>query len=171
MLKLKLQYFCHLIRRVDSLEKTLMLGGLRAGGEGDDRGWDSWMASLTWWTWVWVNSGSLWWTGKPGMLQSIGLQRVGHDWATELNWKMMGYPEVKFWSQTWDKGWGRLSRGTSPEEVLFWQRTEVLSRSSLWEEKSRKHLCLFLVEDSALASRVSTRCIWEENLADSVSKK
>ena len=59
---------------------------LKAGGEGDNRGWDSWMASLTQWTWVWVNSGSWWWTGRPGMLQSIGLQRVGHDWATELNW-------------------------------------------------------------------------------------
>ena len=54
--------------------------------EGDDRGWDGWMASLTRWTWVWVNSGSLWWTGRQGVLQFMGLQRVGHDWATELNW-------------------------------------------------------------------------------------
>ena len=60
--------------------------GLGAGGEGDDRGWDGWMASLTRWTWVWVNSGSCWWTGKPGMLRFMGLQRVRHDWATELNW-------------------------------------------------------------------------------------
>ena len=59
---------------------------LKAGGEGDDRGWDGWMASPTWWTWVWVSSGSWWWTGKPGMLQSMGSQRVGHKWATELNW-------------------------------------------------------------------------------------
>ena len=60
--------------------------GLGAGGEGDDRGWDGWMASLTRWTWVWVNSGSWWWTGRPGVLRFMGLQRVGHDWATELNW-------------------------------------------------------------------------------------
>ena len=60
--------------------------GLGAGGEGDDRGWDGWMASLTWWTWVWVNSGSWWWTGRPGVLRFMGLQRVGHDWVTELNW-------------------------------------------------------------------------------------
>ena len=60
--------------------------GLGAGGEGDDRGWDGWMASRTRWTWVWVNSGSWWWTGRPGMLQFMGLQRVGHDWETELNW-------------------------------------------------------------------------------------
>ena len=60
--------------------------GLGAGGEGDDRGWDSWMASLTRWTWVWVNSGSWWWTGRPGVLRFTGSQRVRHDWATKLNW-------------------------------------------------------------------------------------
>ena len=60
--------------------------GLEAGGERDDRGWDGWMASLTRWTWVWVNSGSWWWTGRPGMLQFMWLLRVRHDWATELNW-------------------------------------------------------------------------------------
>ena len=58
---------------------------LRAGGEGGDRGWDGWMASLTWWTWVWVNSRCWWWTGRPGVLQFMGSQRVGHDWETELN--------------------------------------------------------------------------------------
>ena len=56
---------------------------LRAGGEGDDRGWDGWMASPTQWTWVWLNSGSWWWTGKPGMLQFMGLQRVRHNLMTE----------------------------------------------------------------------------------------
>ena len=59
--------------------------GLGAGGEGDDRGWDGWMASLTQWTWVWVNSRSWWWTRRPGVLQFMGSQRVRHDWATELN--------------------------------------------------------------------------------------
>ena len=59
---------------------------LKAVGEGGNRGWDGWMASLTQWTRVWVNSGSWWWTGRSGVLQSMGLQRVGHDWATELNW-------------------------------------------------------------------------------------
>ena len=58
---------------------------LKAGGERDDR--DGWMASPTQWTWVWVNSGSWWWTGRPGVLQSMGSQSVGHDWVTELNWK------------------------------------------------------------------------------------
>ena len=59
---------------------------LKAGGEGDDRGWDSWMASPTWWAWVLVNVGSWWWTGRPDMLWFMGLQRVGHDWVTEMNW-------------------------------------------------------------------------------------
>ena len=59
---------------------------LRAGGEGDDRRWDGWMASQTQWTWVWVDSRSWWWTGSPGVLRFMGLQRVRHDWATELNW-------------------------------------------------------------------------------------
>ena len=86
MLKLKLQYFGHLMRRVDSFEKTLMLQRLKEGGKGVDRGWDGWMASPTQWTWVWVNSGGWWWTGRPGVLQSRGLQSVRWDWATELNW-------------------------------------------------------------------------------------
>ena len=59
---------------------------LKAGGEGDDRGWDGWMVSLIQWTWVWINSRSYSWTGRPGVLQSVGSQRVRHDWATELNW-------------------------------------------------------------------------------------
>ena len=72
MLRLKLQYFGHLMRRADSLEKTLMLGGIGAGEEGDDRGWDGWMASLTLWTRVCVNSRSWWWIGRPGMLRFMG---------------------------------------------------------------------------------------------------
>ena len=85
MLKLKLHYDGHLMRRADSLEKTLMLERLKAGGEGDNRGWDGWIGSLTQWIWVWASSRSWWWTEKPGMLQSMGSQRVRHDWATELN--------------------------------------------------------------------------------------
>ena len=86
MLKLKLQLFGHLMERVDLWKTLWCWEGLGAGGEGDNRGWDGWMASLTWRTWVWVTSGSWWWTGRPGVLWFMGLQRVGHDWATELNW-------------------------------------------------------------------------------------
>ena len=85
MVQLKLQYFGHLMQRTDSLEKTLMLRKIE-GGEGDDWGWGGWMASPTRWTWVWVNSGIWWWTGKTGLLQSKGSQRVRHDWVTEINW-------------------------------------------------------------------------------------
>ena len=94
MLKLKLQYFGHLMRRPDSMEKTLMThwkrswcwAGLGAGGEGNDRGWDGWMASPTRCTRVWVYSRSWWWTGRPGMLQFMGSQRVRQDWVTDLIW-------------------------------------------------------------------------------------
>ena len=87
-LKLKLQYFGHLMWRTDSLEKTLMLGKLKARGEGEDRGWDGWIASQMW---VWVSSRSWWWTGKPGLLQSMRSQRVEHNWTTELNWEINNY--------------------------------------------------------------------------------
>ena len=67
---------------------------LKAGGEGDDRGWDGWMASSTRWMWVWASSRSCWWTGKPGVLQSTESQRVGHDWATELILILIGQNEL-----------------------------------------------------------------------------
>ena len=84
MLMLKLQSFGHLMRRADSFEKTLMLGKIEGRRRGDDRGWDGWIASPTQWRWVWVNSRSWWWTGKPGVLWSQNPTRLS-DW-TELNW-------------------------------------------------------------------------------------
>ena len=83
MLKLKLQYFGHLMRRADSFKKTLMLGKIEGREEGDNRGWDGWMASPTQWKWFWANSRRWWRTGKPCLPQSIRSQRVGHNWATE----------------------------------------------------------------------------------------
>ena len=86
MLNLKLQYFGYLMHRTETHWKRLQCWGKwKAGGEGDDRGWDGWMTSPTQWTWVCVSSGSWWWTGKPGVLQSMGSQRVGQDWVIELN--------------------------------------------------------------------------------------
>ena len=112
MLKLKLQYFGHLMRRTDSFKKTLMLGKTEGERRRGDGRWDGWIASLTQWTWVWVNFGSWWWTGRPGMLRFMGSQRVEHDWATELNWtegekylfsknKIMLMKEVKEDTERW----------------------------------------------------------------------
>ena len=77
---------------------------LRAGGEGDDRGWDGWMASRTRWMWVWVNSRNWWWTGRPGVLRFMGSQRVRHDWATEL----MSLQSLS---------WAHIQRKTWPERI------------------------------------------------------
>ena len=106
--ELKLQYFGHLMWRIDSLEKTLI-----AGGEGADRRWDAWMASATQGIRVWTSSSSWWWTGKPGVLQSMGLQRIGHDWVTELNWTGVGIQEwvaVSFFRiSSWPRDWTCMS--------------------------------------------------------------
>ena len=127
MLKLKLQYFGHLMLRADSSEKTLMLGRLRAGGEGDNRKWDGWMASPTQWTWVCVDSGSWWWIGRPRVLQSMVSQRVGHDWATKLNCTEMSGVEYSKQRKRQDKGfrtgmylihWKVRVAGTSSEMGL-----------------------------------------------------
>ena len=103
-LMLKFQYFGHLMRRPDSMEKTLMLGkteGGRRRGQQRMRWLDGITNSMTW---VWVNSGSWWQTGRPGVLQSMGLQRVGCDWATELNW---------FWNNL------KLNRSCKNSHILF----------------------------------------------------
>ena len=106
MLKLKLQNFGHLMRRVDSLEKTLMLGGIGAGGERDDQGWDGWMASLTWWMWVWVNSGSWWWTGSLVCCDSWGRKESDTiEWLkwTELNWRWINRYVKKMFRVSFNK--------------------------------------------------------------------
>ena len=107
ILKLKLQYFGRLMWRTDSLEKTLMLEKIEGRRRGQKR-WDSWMALPTWWTWVWASSRSWWWTGNPGLLQSMGSQRVGNDWATKLNWLSTSF-------NTW---WSEKSAVNTPPWVL-----------------------------------------------------
>ena len=96
MLKLKLQYMATSCEELTHWKRPWCWEGLGAGGEGDCRGWDVWMASPTQRTWIWVNSwGSWWWTGRPGVLWFMGSQRVGHNWVTELNWN----------SALWGKLW------------------------------------------------------------------
>ena len=98
MLKLKLQYFGHLwYEELTHLKRPWCWERLKAGREGDDRGWDGWMASLTRWKWVWVNSVNWWWTGRPGVLGFMGSQRVGYDWVTkltELNWNIFSWSVI-----------------------------------------------------------------------------
>ena len=84
MLKLKVYTLATSFEELTHLKRPWCWKRLKSGREGDDRGWHGWMASHTQWTWVWVNSRSWWWTGRPGMLQYMGSQRVKHDW-TELN--------------------------------------------------------------------------------------
>ena len=84
MLKLKLQYFGHLCEELTHLKRPWCWERLKAGGDGNNRGWDGWMASLTRWTWVWVNSGSWWWTGRPGVSDSWGCKES--DMTEQLNW-------------------------------------------------------------------------------------
>ena len=86
MLNLKFQYLANSCEELTHWKRPWCWEGLGAGGDGDNRGWDGWMASLTRWTWVWVNSRSWRWTGRPGVLRFMGSQRVEHNWATELNW-------------------------------------------------------------------------------------
>ena len=96
---------------------------LRAGGERDSRGWDGWVASLTQLTWVWARSGSWWWTGKPSMLQSMGSQRVGHDWTIELNWtegeRFISLTSAPIWGPASDSRFQKQSLDSSSNFFFF----------------------------------------------------
>ena len=128
MLKLKLQHFDHLMRRADSFEKILMLKRLKVEGEGDNRGWGGWMASLTLWTWVWASSGSWWWIVKSGVLQSMVSQRVGHDWVTGLNWTVVLSCSVVLWDALW-RGLHSENQGRTFSQQL--SRKKNLSPASM----------------------------------------
>ena len=125
MLKLKLQYFGHLMRPADWLEKTLMLGKIEGWRRRGDWGWDGWTGSLTQWTWVWANSGRWWRTGKPGVPQSTGLQRVQYYWATEQQ-QLINVDELKKLSHST----GELSGDA--EAVQQWRKKKD------WMQKKNK---------------------------------
>ena len=97
LMKLKLQYFIHLMRRANSLDKTPMLWKIEGRRRRGHRGWDDWMASPTQWTWVRVSSGSWWCIGRPGVFQSVGSQRAGHDLVTEQQQQNPECPEINPW--------------------------------------------------------------------------
>ena len=94
MLKFKLNTLATWCEELTHWKRPWWWERLKAGGEGDDRGCDGWMASLTWWPWVWASSGIWWWTGKPGVLQSMGLRRVRDNRATELNCTLLPWGEI-----------------------------------------------------------------------------
>ena len=96
MLQLKFQYFGHLMRTADSLEKSLILGKIEGRRRRGIRGWDGWMASLMQWTWTWTNFGRWWGTERPDVLQFMGLQRIGHDWMTEQQKHHLGSSKNHF---------------------------------------------------------------------------
>ena len=131
----KLQYFGHLMQRTDCLEKILILGKFEGRTKRDGRGWDGWMASPTWGTCVWASSGSWWWTGKPGVQQSMRSQRVGHDWVTELNWWMTPGLQVFISARRKLKGYKR----TSP-----WLMVIGSPETSLERKENRKNIYYFL---------------------------
>ena len=142
---------------------------LGAGEEGDDRGWDVWIAPQTQWMWVWVNSRSWWWTGRPGMLQFMGLQRVGHDWLSELNWaegtfrgslvaqmvrSLPAMWETWVWSLGWEDSLGKEMATHS--SVLAWKipwaekpsRLQSTRSQRVWVAKNwvaNKELSAFLI--------------------------
>ena len=127
MLKLKLQYLGYLMQRTDSFERPWCWERLKMGWEEDDRGWDGWMASLSQGTWVWASSGCWWWTGRPGVLQSKGSPRVGHDWVTELNWTELRRAVI---------GIAKHEHGWQPGPLIgLWssgRRCSLVRQHSLW---------------------------------------
>ena len=105
---------------------------LKSGGEGDDRIWDGCMASLTQWTWVWVKSWSWWWAGRPGMLQSIGSQRVRRNWATDLNWTVVAYKGEKFFLYILDAKNPKSRCQKGPLSLWNSKRKSFLASFSFW---------------------------------------
>ena len=132
--------------------------GLGAGGEGDDRGWDGWMASLTGWTWVWVNSWSWWWTGRPVELQFMRSQRVGHNWATDL-----------IWSDLTDSKNYLICDSISvryPEKANLWRQSEGLRFS---EAEGWGHEVTMTNDTGRCFERMEMFCSWTDVLVAQLS--
>ena len=130
LLKLKLQYLATSSKELTHWKRPWCWEGLGAGVERDNRGWDGWMASPTQWTWVWVNSWSCWWTGRPGVLRFMELQRVRHDWVTELNWTKDTFTGENQISYRWEFYENLRLPGSHPDlsrrngsEISKWRKT------------------------------------------------
>ena len=144
MLKLKLQYFGHLMRRVDSFEKTLMLGKIEGRRRRGRQRMTWWMVSPTQWTRVWINSGSWWWTGRPGVLQFTGSRRVRHDWMTEVNWteRMIGE--------------GSRSGSWFWMCYILWYLLKIQISTWVWSSGGKLSLDVYSLEASDVMSAMST---------------
>ena len=159
MLKLKLWYLATWCKELILWKRPWCWERLKAGGEGDNRGWDGWMASPTQWTWVWASCVGWWWTGRPGVLQSVGSQRVGHDWVTELNW-------LTRWGNRGTEWLGEFARSHSREVAE--PRTDGLCPGSRVPDL---HLCSPLPPDNVEAGEVHVihaHLVWEAVWCDLV---
>ena len=144
--------------------------GLGAGGKGDGRGWDGWMASPTQWTWVWVNSGRWRWTGRPGMLRFMGSQRVGHNWATELSWTehVVNIQKICIWCLRFDR-YCEIHEGykanktdiipiirSSNEVIKHWLSSENwIQHGGRYKRRGRGQKEIFYIESLQIYSWVS----------------
>ena len=124
-----------LMQRTDSLKRLWCWKMLLKAGEGDDRGWDGWMASRTRWTWVWASSGNWRWTGRPGVVQSMGLQRVEHDWVTELKWWQFYDPGKVFHTYHLDYSSQKLKDKSAPWIYLGEATNLLKTTSEPWRRK------------------------------------
>ena len=129
---LKLQYLAVWCEKLTHYKRAWCWQRLKAGGEGNDRVQDGWLASLTQWTWVWINSGSWWWTGRPGVLQSMGSQRVRHNWATE----QLPLPNSFAWMKAvLPKSQVSWVYFELPTELLLWNTWICLVSKETWIRK------------------------------------
>ena len=116
---------------------------LKVGGEGDDRGWDGWMASSIPWTWVWASSGSWWWTGKPRVMQSMESQRVGHDWATELNWNILCLlPQTRDYKLGLMEYYSAIKKNTFESVLMRWMKLEPIIQSEASQKEKHQYSIL-----------------------------
>ena len=139
MLKVKLRYFGHWCEELTHWKRPWCRERLKAGGEGDDRGWDGWMPSPTQWTWAWASSGSWWWTRRPGVLQSMGSQRVRYDdWATELNWI-----EVAFVSQQKEK-YSKYDVMNGVQNITYYLLSSLFTRMFRKYDDESFYFCPFM---------------------------
>ena len=168
------------MQRADSLEKTLMLAKIEGRRRRGDRGWDGWMASPNRWIWVWVNSGSWWWTGRPGVLQFMGLQWFGHDLVSELNWT----PYTKINSK-WIKGLnvrpeiiklleeniGRTLNDINQSKILYHpppRVMEIKTKLNKWDLIKLKSFCT----TNITLSKVKRQPLeWEKIIANETTDK